>query len=786
MYENIIKNTHIYARKRHNEKGFYEFQTLNQHLNNVSYFASLFAKDINAQNLSKLIAILHDIGKASLNFQNYLIQDVGKRGDVIHALQGAIFSFFQDKKYGLLKEILSIIIYGHHNNLFDCCSLDGREVFFERVANRTLEDLSYEEVINNLDIDQIQNLLSQANDDLLNIINSISQIYKSKESAFFALGLLVKYFYSCLIDADRLDAYLFEIGEEYKEDDVDWSKLIDIFETNLAKLQSNSPISRIRQEISQKCLQAANKATGIYQLSVPTGGGKTYSSLRFALHHCKKYNKKRIIYVIPYLSIIEQTSKNIRSILDLKEQNDIILEHHSNIVLYDDDEKSELKKLSASRWDKPIIITTMVQFLESVMSSRAGKLRKLHNMANTVIIFDEIQSLPIKTIHIFNEIISFLSNICNSTILLCTATQPLLSGAPRNNLLLQEDCNLIGNTEEAFKKLNRTQLKICNEKDIDELSNFALEQAKQKGNCLVIMNTKKYARDLYNKIKEFNNEFKVFHLSTAMCSVHRFEVLNDIINSLNNKEKIICITTQLIEAGVDISFNCVIRSLAGLDSIAQAAGRCNRHGESPNPQDVYVVPLKNENLQNLKDIEIGKEVSARVIRENPDANLLSQDTIDKYYQYYFFNRKGEMDYVTKDGYIYNMASLNITGRGNYANARGKDYPFMLSQAFYTADTLFSVIDNKTESVVVYYKDSSSLINKLINRPKGLINKEILLTLRELSKYSVSLFPHEIKALTDQGSIYLIDEELGIKVLAVNFYSQETGVVINNQMKNYIL
>ncbi|HHW89360.1 MAG TPA: CRISPR-associated helicase Cas3' [Clostridiales bacterium] len=759
----------------------------------VAKLAGVFAEDINARNIAMLSGCLHDIGKATLKFQNYLLLNEGKRGSVIHSLQGSIFSYVNNNTNDLLlREILSLIISAHHNYLNDGCSIDGTEIFFEKLKQKNVEDLSYNEVLDNLPTnDYIENLFFKANNELTNIIDIICNTFNDKQSVYFALGLLVKFIFSCLIDADRLDAYKFETGETYEEIPVDWKELIQVFEKNLSKLQTDSVISKIRQEISQKCQQASQKETGIYQLSVPTGGGKTFSSLRFALHHCKKYNKKRIIYVIPYLSIIEQTSKNIRSILDLTEQNDIILEHHSNIIHLNDDENNKLKKLASSRWDKPIIITTMVQFLETIISSRASKLRKFHNMSNAVIIFDEIQSLPIKTIHIFNEIISFLSKICNSTILLCTATQPLLNSVPRNNLLLSEDYNLIENTEEAFIQLNRTQIKICEEKDINELSDFVLQKAKNSGNCLVILNTKKSAKDVFLKIKELNNEkeqeFKLFHLSTAMCSIHRFDILNEIIKMLQNNEKIICVTTQLIEAGVDISFKCVVRSLAGLDSIAQAAGRCNRNGESPNPQNVYVVPLKKENLNYLHDIKVGKEITARVIRENPKANLLNQEIIDRFYRYYFFNRKNEMDYSTSEGSsIFGMLSLNLVGRNNYKNINKKDCPCYISHAFHTADNNFSVISKNAENVIVQYKDSIELIKKILNQPKDNITKEIILTIKELRKYSVSLFPWELKDLYDQGAIIIIDEELGIKMLTKDYYCQELGVKVNGQIKKLVV
>lgn len=787
--QEILKNENLYARKKVDSQNKIKHQTLNEHLFNVADLASKFAKGINSEKIAMLTGFLHDIGKATNAFQKYL-KEGGERGSVIHALQGAIFSCDNEKKKEEtpLREILAMTIIAHHNHLNDGCNIDGTETFTEKTKAKDKDDLYYGEILSNLDLSGIDFLFAKANVQMSEIIKTICKTYQYQQSAYFALGLFVKYIYSCLIDADRLDAYMFDVDNEYKETKPHWEYLIKNFEENIVKKQDKSIISDIRKDISQKCKEAAEKENGIYQLSVPTGGGKTLSSLRFALHHCKKYNKKRIIYVIPYLSIIEQTSKNICLILDLPEQNEVVLEHHSDINISDDDEKSELKKLAASRWDNPIIITTMVQFLETVMSSKASKLRKLHNMSDAVIIFDEIQSLPIKCIHLFNESVSFLSKVCNSTILLCTATQPLLAKTERNNLLLNSQPDLIENIDNHFKELNRTKIVYENEKDIYELSDFIFKKAETNGNCLAILNTKKAAKEIYFNVAKLNNkkEYSLYHLSTAMCSKHRMDILNKIKKELTENKKIICITTQLIEAGVDISFKCVIRSLAGLDSVAQAAGRCNRNGECTLPKNVYAVALKGENLDKLHDIKIGKEIAARVIRENINADLLGKDVMDKFYKYYFFNRKGEMDFSTEEGSsIYAMLSDNLAGRGNYKNRNNKECPCFIFQAFNKADKAFSVISNNTENVVVRYNGSKKLIEKIIKHPKGIITKDILSVIKELGKYSVSLYKWELDKLISQGAVE-INDDLGITILNEEFYLKKIGVITELPLEKYTL
>jgi CRISPR-associated endonuclease/helicase Cas3 len=459
-----------------------DIQYLYDHLNNVAEFASSFSK---AVNISKLTGLLHDLGKATIAFQDYLMNG-GKKGSVTHSLQGALFI---DDVYSndelpdkLLKEILEMIISAHHNQLVDGITPDGSGLFIDKINRKDEDSLSYNEIKENFTssaneyITEINSLYLLALDEINLYLDKIKKTFRYINSAQFSLGLFVKYLYSCLIDADRLDAYLFEVKENYQPLNPNWDDLIKIFELKINSYSTDTKIGLVRHIISEKCKVASEKDTGIYQLSVPTGGGKTLSSMRFALHHAKKYNKKHIIYVIPYLSIIEQTAKNIRDMFEIEQNSPLLLEHHSNIALSDDDEKKDYQKLAASRWDNPIIITTMVQFLETVMSSRGSKLRKLHNMQDSIIIFDEIQFLPTNTVHLFNEVVSFLSKILDSTILLCTATQPLLGLTERRNLILPDKPYLIDEVEGCYKDLKRTQIVVESEKCIEDFAHFIIKR----------------------------------------------------------------------------------------------------------------------------------------------------------------------------------------------------------------------------------------------------------------------------------------------------------------------
>ena len=315
--------------------------------------------------------------------------------------------------------------------------------------------------------------------------------------------------------------------------------------------KSDKAIIELRNDISRQCAEAGLREIGIYTLEVPTGGGKTLSSLRFALEHARKHNLDRIIYVIPYLSILSQTAIEMRSALNA--DNETVLEHHSN-VLPDD---PEYYKLHTDRWDSPIILTTQVQFLESVFSAKGSDLRKLHNMARSVIIFDEIQTLPVKCVHLFNSILNFLNKVCGTTILLCTATRPLLDKVSHPVILSEHPsiavCGKIPRRNEIVNALRPAGYSY------EELTDFILE--KHIASTLIIVNTKTAARSLYLQLR--SRAKNVLHLSTNMCPSHRDYVISNLRCMLSRGESVICVATQLIEAGVNISFECVIRDLQG-------------------------------------------------------------------------------------------------------------------------------------------------------------------------------------------------------------------------------
>ena len=599
------------------------------------------------------------------------------------------------------------------------------------------------------------------------------------------LHLLTKAVYSCVVDADRCNSAGLEISDAVP----DWVNLIQQLKNYLVSFPDDCGIDKIRKSISEQCRQAGNRQQGSYTLSVPTGGGKTLSSLRFALEHAKEHNLKRIIYVIPYLSILDQTATTVRCALAgcnnskhckkteeerekceaYRKIDELILEHHSNIEPPEGDDEEEQYRLLTSRWDSPIILTTMVQFLETIYSNKASKLRKFHNMSESVLIFDEIQALPIKCVHLFNSAVNFLQIFGKSTILLCTATQPHLHKTDRQRrVLLSDKPDIVSIAPDELKIFERVHIEDKTQPPMDheQIARLLRTQIEQGKSTLVILNTKSDARKVYEQCRPIECE-KAF-LTTDLCPAHRLNILDRLRKNLDPKTRRLtfCVSTQLIEAGVDVSFDCVIRAKAGLDSIIQAAGRCNRNMENPTPQSVFVVDVQNEKLSRLPEIKAGKDVTARVLREKQGDNLLSDEVINLFYQYYFFDQQkgtniGKMDYKTRNEKttIYSLLNDNRLGTKAYNYRNNKNYTG-LPCAFQTAAEEFSVIDGVQIGIVVPYGDAM----KLVDAFQSCYNpKEKMRILKHLQKYTVSLYLSslgEIKQAVDlvDDTFYLLSPD----------------------------
>ena len=803
----------------HHRESDGEDQSVKDHLLGVSSKSGVFASKISLEKQGELIGLLHDLGKYSKEFQDYLGSAIGKinpdeddfvdaiglKGKIDHSSAGAqhIWNALQGEvsEKNVVAQILSLCIASHHSGLIDCLTPDGEDNFSRRMAKpeershlKEAEFSADKEIIRTaINILEDENLITP----LIEIIKEIHQHAKDKNTIFyFQVGLLVRFLFSCLIDADRLDTALFEFPKQTEQRQfgqyLGWETLIARLDRKLNSFSTEKEIDQIRADVSIHCSKNSERPKGLFTLTVPTGGGKTLSSLRFALHHAKKHRMERIFYVIPYTSIIDQNAGEVREILEdsnTDEKGSVVLEYHSNII-FENNKTQWREKLLAENWDAPVIFTTSVQFLECLFGGGTRNARRMHQLANSVIIFDEIQTLPIRTVHMFNNAINFLTEICGASVLLCTATQPLLGNvdAKKGCLSISPSNELMENMGKLFSDLKRVEIldktKFSGEWSDEEIAGLANDAIGSSGSCLIIVNTKPKARAIYEQCKKQIFINNLYHLSTNMCAAHRWKILEEIKIKLGN-QPVLCVSTQLIEAGVDIDFGSVIRSITGMDSIAQAAGRCNRHKKNSLGR-VYIINPESEKIEMLPDIAKGKDVSERIFREFKDdpvsfgSDLLSLEVMKRYYQYYFFDRKDEMSYAIGDNRgqaqdtLLNMLSENRFACGEYKRIhQGQVSPIQLRHSFMTANKIFEVIGAGTQGIVVPYGDEGK---KIIADLCGAfdLEKDYKL-LKRAQRYTVNVFPRCLQKLIDADAIYEAQKNSGIFCLKNEYYSEDFGI-----------
>jgi CRISPR-associated endonuclease/helicase Cas3 len=812
------------------------WQSLADHLLGVADLSRVFASKIGLEEAGELIGLLHDFGKYSQEFRNYLLSALGSinqdededwvdseslKGKIDHSSAGAQFiwqSLSQINQSGqIAAQIFSLCIASHHSGLIDCIGANaanfGEDNFTRRMA-KARERTHLLEAKEAADIGITaragellanERLVAKVTDLLFERIfrTNTGELISSAHVCHQQYGLVVRFLFSCLIDADRIDTANFEhpctdrfrpIGKY-----IGWPTLVGRLERYLQGLAPQKPIDVLRQEISEHCRQASAWPNGVYTLSVPTGGGKTLASLRFALHHAERRKLDRVIFIIPFTSIIDQNAQVVRAILEPvsepSDQGKIVLEHHGSVT---PEQQTWREKILCENWDAPVVYTTMVQLLESLFGSGTRGARRMHQLANAVLIFDEVQTLPIKCVHLFNNAINFLVEQCNSTVVLCTATQPLLHkvAEQKGAIRLQTEHELMPNVPKLFDDLKRVEVFDHRKPGgwtYAEIADLALQELVRVGSCLVIVNTKDAAKKIFQRCHSLLEDDSVFHLSTDMCPAHRKAVLgskvdiesNTVIARLEQGLPVLCISTQLIEAGVDVDFGAVIRSLAGLDSIAQAAGRCNRNGRSELGR-VHVVDAADESLNKLPDIHLGREISKRVLddfKANPDRyshSLVGPEAMQDYYKYYFFQRKDEMSYVVDEKQVgHDDTLLNLLSQNEHAtNAYGKTNKTMpnilFRQAFMTAAKAFKTIDAPTQGVVVPYgSQGKSLIADLHAAFKLSADFDLL---RRTQQYSVNVFPHVLERLQQAGAMSVAEEgSLRILCLDERYYSPLFGL-----------
>lgn len=713
------------------------WQLLKSHLDEVARMAEERAAKFGAQKLGRIIGLLHDLGKYSEAFQKRLD---GEREKVDHKTAGAqeVHSRFGN----VIGKALAYTIAGHHGGLPDG-NKGAPGNLPECLAKTDIPD--YQAYVGEIEIPGL------SNQDLAGMPKP-----KDIDMAAFSFSFCIRMMYSCLVDADYLDTERFMNVEKYMARPVSASMetLLKRFEKKLELLaernhQNPSVINTARQSILVRCLTMAESKPGLFTLTVPTGGGKTYSSLAFGLKHAVKHNKDRVIYVIPYTSIIEQNAQVFRESLEDDSLNEtVVLEHHSNFEYpegnFDDwDEHEKVHRLASENWDMPVVVTTAVQFFESLYANKGSRCRKLHNIANSVIILDEAQMMPIEYIRPCLWALAELVFNYGATVVLCTATQPAVKDLIPANL---KPVEIMEDPVELQKIFKRVTVEYGSEMSDEEL---AAEMADNQ-QVLTIVNTRRHARLLFEKLLEKEQE-GVYHLSARMCPAHRKVVLTEIRRTLQDEKPCRVVSTQLIEAGVDVDFPVVYRAAAGIDSIAQAAGRCNREGKRTSGR-VFVFDPESHGMPKMGGFSAAAALTRSTARRLQELNgdLLSLDAIKDYFHQLLDLKRGSLD------------AKNII-------KRIKDSKDDLSFQFAEIAQEFHMIDRATVSVVVPWDEHAEELMENVARHPFPASKA-----RSLQPYVVQVYQYELAALEKERVVKTVGDFMKF-VTDRNYYDWRFGL-----------
>lgn len=758
--------------------GALQMQTVTEHCRSAAAHAQRILKPIGLGNAGYLAGLLHDMGKMKQEFQTYLLDGKGSRGSVNHTFAGCrlLLQQFHAEQAGtcadLTAELLAFAVGAHHG-LFDCVDQDGASGFLHRLHK---EDIGYPESLSNFlsqcaDLDEITALFHAANAEFTPVYEQIGALAGEQDEEFsFYQGLLARLLLSAVIEGDRHDTAEFMTGicrpqepERYSDF---WFSYLLYMEEKLTRLPQGTPIEQARSVISQKCHDFGPHKGGIIRLNVPTGGGKTLSSLRFALNHAKQWQKCRLIFVSPLLTILEQNAAVIREYLG---DDSIVVEHHSNVLETSESSELDLRELAVENWRSPVLITTLVQFLNTLFSGKTTAIRRFQSLCNSVIVIDEVQTVPCNMLSLFDLAINFLAEICGATIALCSATQPCLEQA--RHPIRPSPRQMIPYDKDLWKPFRRTQIIDGGAMTLEETAGFIRASMSQVRSLLVVCNKKEQAAYLLNALDGIADV--CCHLSAAMCPAHRRQTLTQLYQALDAEKSCLCVATQVIEAGVDISFQRVIRLTAGMDSIVQAAGRCNRNAKEA-CASVYVVTLLNENLGRLEEIRRAKEATITLLsayQRTPArfaSDLASNASIDFYYrQLYASMSLDAQDYLLKKEHVslFSLLSVNEKYWDDTSPFYGK---FMLNQAFRTAGNAFTVFDSDTLDVVVPFGEGKALIDELATRSQ--VDVAFLQHWVSRAKaYTVSLYAYQVQALAG-----IIVEDKGIKILPPEYYDARIG------------
>ena len=726
-------------------------QTLKNHLENVSNSGAVFGKSFGEQELCSLIGYYHDIGKYSSAFQAYLRKPKDKqiRGSVDHSTPGLQYTLkakATNQMISMEKLVAAFSIAGHHGGIPDYGSnLDTESASTLIGRSKRNVDDDYNQGAQS---DNLRNLVyPQDSPIMLKILDNLKGKDREMQIKEFNFQFMtyVRMIFSTLVDADFLDTEAFMTsGTVRRGDFLSLSDLKERVDQYIQRFQHpTSALAIKRTHILQECIKVGDEGRhSLYQLTVPTGGGKTISSLAFAIHDAfsRKLKRQRIIYVIPYTSIIEQTAEVFRNIAGA----DQVIEHHHQVDWDDTEEKDDPKRLAAENWDAPIVVTTNVQFFESLFSNRPSKTRKLHNIANSVIIFDEAQMIPLNYLQACMRIIQELIDMYNCTAVFCTATQPSLGTFFPESMQPSE---IISNQEQNYRDFQRCQIKIID----DILSQEELvENLTSQHQSLCIVNRKKTANDIFDALPEKGR----FYLTTNLFPLHRKRVLQEIKRRLANGEICHVVSTSLVEAGVDFSFPVVYREMAGLDNIIQSAGRCNREHEHDLRDSVtWIFSLGNKYPVYIRQRTAITERVLNIFKDNPGGI----EAIKMYFQK-----------------LHTMASTDAAGIMEILSKQ--------MAPFKTVAETFHIIDDNTISLFIPQDMQPEALEEFIQSVKyGCATRK---DMRQAGLYTLSVYPQVYDHLQETGKVETIRPRYGVLV-DLTIYDGQKGLLDNFEEGNSI-
>ena len=670
-------------------------QTIKEHLEGTAKLSGEFAEKFGKQDWGYCCGMLHDIGKYSIDFQKRILGENNYRVD--HSTAGARVCLVKGGKYSFLEYCLA----GHHAGLPN---------------NGNNYDESTDSTMSGRRQKKLSDYQAYQTEIEVPAINSMPIDLKRTVNPDFSLSVFMRMIYSCLVDADFLDTEAFmKEGKQGRNSGENIEILFKKLENYISGWLKNQDIDTVngrRTEILKNCLEMGKTEKGLFRLTVPTGGGKTVASLAFALRHALENKMDRIIYVIPYTSIIEQNAKVFRDILG--EEN--VLENHCNVD-YESSEELLPMQLASENWDKPIVVTTNVQFFESLFANKSSKCRKLHNIANSVIIFDEAQMLPNDYLKPCIAMIEELVNNYQASAVLCTATQPALTSFFHEGISAKELCPKMEEQFEFFKRTVFENVGVLTENDL-------IQRLEKEYQALCIVNTKKRAQRIYKQLEGEG----VYHLSTSMYPKHRRRILREIRERRQKNKKCILISTSLVEAGVDLDFQSVYRELAGVDSMIQAAGRCNREGLRPEKESkVYIFQF--EGKENVLGQRQQIDVAKSVMTDNRD--ISDMESITQYFEM-----------------LYHIKGDSLDKKKILDEFRNKRYNFA------KVGKEFKLIEQNTKTIFINYETEANETLCLL-KERGFTRSGM----RKASQYCITVYENEFNKLYGIGSIQPISEDI---------------------------